>query len=72
VAEAAAVVATGTVVYLSANAATHPWTLGTAATHVLDWPSESTLRVVALLVAAASVTIWRGWAGTHDEAGVRP
>jgi hypothetical protein len=54
-AEAAAVMSTGLVVYLSINAVTHPVTLGMPATHFAPWPTEGTLRVLALAVCVAAV-----------------
>jgi hypothetical protein len=47
------------VTYLSVNAVTHPQTLGLPATHLLSWPTESTLRVVALLLTALAVAVAR-------------
>ena len=51
--------AAGLVVYLSVNAVTHPATLRLQATHLLSWPAEGTLRVVALLLAAVYVAVLR-------------
>ena len=45
------------VVYLSVNAVTHPATLGHPATHFATWPTESTLRVLAL----AATGLASGW-----------
>ncbi len=42
------------VIYLSVNAATQPVTLGMQATHFASWPTEGTLRVIALLLCACS------------------
>jgi hypothetical protein len=56
-ADIATLLATAIVIYLSANAAMHPWTLPVQLTHLLPWPSEGTVRVLALgvcLVAAAT------------------
>lgn len=50
---------TALVVYLSVNAATHPRTLQFPATHLLPWPSEGTLRAVALIVVAGAVATAR-------------
>jgi uncharacterized membrane protein len=47
------------VIYLSVNAVTHPHTLLLPATHRLSWPSEGTLRVVALIVTACSAAVAR-------------
>lgn len=57
--ETSALLCSGLVVYLSVNAVTHPATLRLRATHLLSWPAEGTLRVVALLFAAASVAVLR-------------
>jgi uncharacterized membrane protein len=57
VAEVVALLSTGLVVYLSVNAVTHPATLLIGATHFASWPTEGTLRVIALLVCVLSV----GW-----------
>jgi hypothetical protein len=57
--ETVALLGTGVVVYISVNAVTHPATLQIQATHVAPWPSEGTLRVVALLVGACSVMVLR-------------
>jgi hypothetical protein len=56
-ADIALVLATAVVIYLSANAAMHPWTLPVQLTHLAPWPSEGTVRVIALgvcLLAAAA------------------
>ena len=47
------------VAYLSVNAITHPQTLALPATHLLSWPTEGTLRVVALIVTAFAVAVVR-------------
>jgi len=47
----------GLVVYLSVNALTHPATLAIQATHFAKWPTEGTLRVLAL-AATAVATAW--------------
>jgi hypothetical protein len=59
IARALTVAATGLVVYLSVNAVTHPRTLTLSATHLLPWPSESTLRVAALVIAAYAAAVAR-------------
>jgi hypothetical protein len=53
-AETVAVLATGLFGYLSVNAVTHHYTLQIQATHLLSWPTEGTLRVVALLLCIVS------------------
>jgi len=59
VAEVVALLATGLVVYLSVNAVTHPATLTIEATHFASWPTEGTLRVVALVLCVLSVGMLR-------------
>jgi len=54
-AEAAAVCATGLVIYLSLNAVVHPWTLRVQLTHLWPWPSEGTVRVIGIVVCLAAV-----------------
>lgn len=58
-AETVAVLATGLFGYLSVNAVTHPVTLQIQATHLLSWPTEGTLRVVALLLCVVSLGVVR-------------
>jgi hypothetical protein len=48
VSETLMVLATLLVAYLSVNAVTHPATLAIRATHLAPWPTEGTLRVIAL------------------------
>lgn len=57
--EAVIVLATGLVCYLSLNTITHPESLKIHVTHLLPWPTESTLRIVALLLCVCSVAIFR-------------
>jgi hypothetical protein len=59
VAEVAAILGTGLVIYLSCNAFMHPWTLKIQLTHLLPWPSEGTVRVLGLLACWAGVAIRR-------------
>jgi hypothetical protein len=60
VAETAAILATGLVAYLSLNVVTtHGVTLRLHVTHVLSWPSEGTVRVIALVICALSVAVTR-------------
>ncbi|HVT68867.1 MAG TPA: hypothetical protein VHF26_14040 [Trebonia sp.] len=59
VAETAAVLGTGLVIYLSFNAVTHPVTLRIQLTHLLPWPSEGTVRVIGLGICLVAVTASR-------------
>jgi hypothetical protein len=59
IAETITIFATLVVCYLSVNAVTHPATLLIHATHVLPWPSEGTLRVLALVLVLCSVSTLR-------------
>lgn len=58
-AETVAVLSTGLVAYLSVNAITHPYTLALQATHFASWPTEGTLRVLALFACVASLALTR-------------
>ena len=58
VADVAVLLGTGLVIYLSVNAAMHPWTLPVQLTHLLPWPSEGTVRVIALVVCLAGVAAY--------------
>jgi hypothetical protein len=57
--ETVAVLSTGLVIYLSVNAVTHPVTLSMRATHLASWPTEGTLRVIALLLCVCSANMLR-------------
>jgi hypothetical protein len=59
VAETAAVLATGMVIYLSMNAVTHPFTLRLQLTHLWPWPSEGTVRVIGLFICLVAVATSR-------------
>ena len=59
VADVAVFLGTALVVYLSVNAATHPWTLPIQLTHLLPWPSEGTVRVLALAICLVAVATRR-------------
>ena len=75
VAETAAVLATGLVIYLSLNAVTHPFTLRLQLTHLWPWPSEGTVRVIGLgicLVAVATSRYLRATASRPSQAAVVP
>jgi hypothetical protein len=54
-AETAAFLATGMVIYLSFNSWTHPATLYLQLTHLWPWPSEGTVRVIGLAVCLVCV-----------------
>jgi hypothetical protein len=74
-AETAAVLATGMVIYLSLNAFTHPITLRLQLTHLWPWPSEGTVRVIGLaicLVAVATTRYLRATAGRPGQAATIP
>jgi hypothetical protein len=58
-AQTIAFLATGLFIYLSVNAVTHPATLSVAATHLASWPTEGTLRVIALLLCVCSLSLLR-------------
>jgi hypothetical protein len=58
-AETVAVLATGLAGYLSVNAVTHPATLEIQATHLAAFPTEGTLRVIALGLCVCSVAALR-------------
>lgn len=65
VSETVALLSTALVGYLSVNAITHPGTLQLHLTHLLPWPAEGTVRVMALLLSGASIAIVRYlWAVT--------
>jgi hypothetical protein len=57
--ETVGLLATGTLGYLSVNAVTHPTTLMIPATHLLSWPTEGTLRMIALILCVGSVAVLR-------------
>lgn len=59
VAETAALLATAAFVYLSCNAVTHYHTLKVELTHLWPWPSEGTVRVIALGICGVSVAAAR-------------
>jgi hypothetical protein len=59
VAETATLLATAAFVYLSFNSVTHYATLSVQLTHLWPWPSEGTVRVIALGICAVSVAATR-------------
>jgi hypothetical protein len=68
-AETAAFLGTGVVIYLSLNAVTHPFTLRLQLTHLWPWPSEGTVRVIALVVCLAAVAVTRYLRATAGPPG---
>jgi hypothetical protein len=58
-AETGVVLGTAVVIYLSLNAVTHPVTLGMQLTHLWPWPTEGTVRVIALAICLVSVATRR-------------
>jgi hypothetical protein len=69
VADVAALLGTGLVIYLSVNEAMHPWTLPIQLTHLLPWPSEGTVRVMALGVCLVAVAVRRYLGATATQPG---
>ena len=69
VADVAALLGTALVIYLSVNEATHPWTLPIQLTHLLPWPSEGTVRVIALGVCLVAVAVRRYLGATATRPG---
>ena len=67
VAETAAVLGTALVIYLSLNEVTHPWTLTIQLTHLLSWPTEGTVRVLALAICLVSVAVRRYLRATASQ-----
>ncbi len=55
-AETVVILATGLVVYLSVNTVSHPASLNMQATHLAPWPTEGTLRVIALVLCVCSAS----------------
>ena len=75
IAETAAFLGTGLVIYLSLNAVTHPFTLRLQLTHLWPWPSEGTVRVIGLgvcLVAVATRRYLRACASRPVQAAEVP
>jgi hypothetical protein len=59
IAETAAILATAVVTYLSLNVVTHSVTLRLQLTHLWPWPSEGTVRVIALGICVLAVSATR-------------
>jgi hypothetical protein len=72
VAESAVILGTGVVIYLSLNAVTHPFTLRLQLTHLWPWPSEGTVRVIALGVCLAGGAATRYLRATAVPPGQLP
>jgi hypothetical protein len=53
------ILSSGLVIYIWLNSVTHPVTLDMQATLLVEWPTEGTLRVMALLLSALSVAVLR-------------
>jgi hypothetical protein len=70
VGETAAVLGTALVIYLSLNEVTHPWTLTIQLTHLLPWPTEGTVRVLALAICLLSVAVRRYLRATAGQAAL--
>jgi hypothetical protein len=68
-AETAVVLGTAVVIYLSLNAVTHPFTLTLQLTHLWPWPSEGTVRVIALGICLAGVAVARYLRATAGAPG---
>jgi hypothetical protein len=68
VAEVVALLSSALVVYLSVNAVTHPATLLIRVTHFVSWPTEGTLRVVALFLSGCSVA-WLRFEAIRSSGG---
>ena len=58
-ADIAAFLGTALVIYLSCNAFMHPVTLNIQLTHLSPWPTEGTVRVIALCVCLVAVATRR-------------
>jgi len=58
-AETAAIMGTGVTIYLSVNEVTHPVTLSMPAIQLSPWPTEGTLRVIALFICVISESLVR-------------
>lgn len=59
VADTAVFLGTALVIYLSCNAFMHPSTLDIHLTHLMSWPTEGTVRVIALFVCFVAVATRR-------------
>jgi hypothetical protein len=68
VADVAILLGTALVIYLSVNEAMHPWTLPIQLSHLLPWPSEGTVRVIALGICLVAVAVRRYLRATATKA----
>jgi hypothetical protein len=68
-AETGVILGTAIVLYLSFNAVTHPQTLRMQLSHLAPWPTEGTVRVIALAVCLAGVALRRYLRATAVPAG---
>jgi hypothetical protein len=59
IAETAVILGTVVNMYLAVNDVTHPITMSMASTHLTPWPTEGTLRVIALFICVVSVSMVR-------------
>jgi hypothetical protein len=71
VADTALFLSTALVIYLSCNAFMHPWTLEIQLTHLVSWPSEGTVRVIALGICLVSAATRRYLRATATRPGQR-
>jgi hypothetical protein len=71
IAETAAILSTGLVIYLSLNTVTHPVTLRIQLTHLWPWPSEGTVRVIALGICLVAVATSRYIRATTSDSAKR-
>jgi hypothetical protein len=69
VADIAVFLGTALVIYLSVNAAMHPWTLPIQLSHLLPGPSEGTTRVMALAICLVAVATGRYLRATATRPG---
>jgi hypothetical protein len=66
------VLGTGLVLYLSVNAAMHPWTLPLQLSHLAPYPSEGTVRVIALAFCLVGAAVRRYLRASASEYGQEP
>jgi hypothetical protein len=66
------ILGTALVLYLSVNAAMHPWTLPVQLSHLAPWPSEGTVRVIALAFCLVGAAVRRYLRATASEYGEQP